>query len=146
MLDPFAQPLEPTLLGTRTCITHGLQSLMGCILPMMHCSSQHCWELLQPFAQCWELLHLFALSWTHITEHSKTSKWVLKLQFLTLSKTTRIPSLSCQRPTSPPPAPPPPNPRLLNPRFLQMEGSKEKQSSGPGCSNMPESPIQWINH
>ena len=23
---------------------------MGCILPRMHCRSQHCWELLQPFA------------------------------------------------------------------------------------------------
>ena len=27
----------------------GLQSLMGCILPTMHCRSQHCWELLHPF-------------------------------------------------------------------------------------------------
>ena len=26
----------PTLFGPRTCITHGLQSLMGCILSMMH--------------------------------------------------------------------------------------------------------------
>ena len=58
----------PTLLGTHMCITHGLQSLMGCILPMMHCRSQHCWELLHPFAQCWELLRLFALSWTHDTK------------------------------------------------------------------------------
>ena len=24
--------------------------LMGCILPTMHCRSQHCWELLHPFA------------------------------------------------------------------------------------------------
>ena len=31
-------------------ITHGLQRLMGCILPTMHCRSQHCWELLHPFA------------------------------------------------------------------------------------------------
>jgi len=23
---------------------------MGCILPTMHCRSQHCWELLHPFA------------------------------------------------------------------------------------------------
>ena len=39
--------------GARTLITHGLQSLMGCILPTMHCRSQHCWELLHPFAhQC----------------------------------------------------------------------------------------------
>ena len=40
----------PTLLGPRTLITHGLQRLMGCILPAMHCRSQHCWELLHPFA------------------------------------------------------------------------------------------------
>ena len=39
----------PTLLGSRTLITHGLQRLMGCILPMMHCRSQHYWELLHPF-------------------------------------------------------------------------------------------------
>ena len=41
----------PTLLGQRTRISHGLQWLMGCNLPMMHCSSKHCWELLHPFAQ-----------------------------------------------------------------------------------------------
>ena len=99
----------PTLLGTRTCITHGLQSLMGCILPMMHCRSEHFWELLQPFAQCWELLHLFALSWKHITEHSKTSKWVLKLQFLTLRQDHKDPftfmsetHLNLPSPTPPP--------------------------------------------
>ena len=40
---------RPTLLGPRTGITHGLQRLMGCILPTMHCRSQHCWELLHPF-------------------------------------------------------------------------------------------------
>ena len=40
----------PTLLGPRTFITHGLQRLMGCILSTMHCRSQHCWELLHPFA------------------------------------------------------------------------------------------------
>ena len=38
------------MLGPRTLITHGLQRLMGCILPTMHCRSQHCWELLHPFA------------------------------------------------------------------------------------------------
>ena len=39
----------PTLLGPRTCIiTHGRQSLMGCVLPTIHCMSQHCWELLHP--------------------------------------------------------------------------------------------------
>ena len=36
-------------MGPRTRITHGLQSLMGCILPMMHCRFQHYWELLHPF-------------------------------------------------------------------------------------------------
>ena len=40
----------PTLQGPRTLITHGLQRLMGCILPTMHCRSQTCWELLHPFA------------------------------------------------------------------------------------------------
>ena len=40
----------PPLLGPRTRITHGFQSLMGCILPTMHCRSQHCLELLHPFA------------------------------------------------------------------------------------------------
>ena len=40
----------PTLLGPRKLNTHGLQRLMGCILPAMHCRSQHCWELLHPFA------------------------------------------------------------------------------------------------
>ena len=41
----------PTLLGPRTLITHGLQRLVGCILPTMHCRFQHCLELLHPFAQ-----------------------------------------------------------------------------------------------
>ena len=39
----------PTLLGPLTCITYALQSLMGFILHTMHCSSQHCWDLLHPF-------------------------------------------------------------------------------------------------
>ena len=34
----------PTLLGPHMLITHGLQRLMGCILPTMHCRSQHCWR------------------------------------------------------------------------------------------------------
>ena len=38
------------IVGAHTVITHGLQRLMGCILPTMHCRSQHCWELLHPFA------------------------------------------------------------------------------------------------
>ena len=39
-------PTLPTMLGPRTLISHGLQRLMGCILPRY----QHCWELLHPFA------------------------------------------------------------------------------------------------
>ena len=31
-------------------ILTGLQRLMACILPTMHCRSQTCWELLHPFA------------------------------------------------------------------------------------------------
>ena len=42
MLRPFARSLR------RTLITQGLQRIMGCILPTMHCRSQHCWELLHP--------------------------------------------------------------------------------------------------
>ena len=71
MLDPSVCTALPTLLGQRTRISHGLQWLMGCNLPMMHCSSKHCWELLHPFAQhcqhgrnnsqhCWEFLRPFA--------------------------------------------------------------------------------------
>ena len=40
----------PTLFGPHMLITHGLQRLMGCILPTMHCRSQHRWELFHPFA------------------------------------------------------------------------------------------------
>ena len=36
--------------SSSTLITYGLQRLMGCILPTMRCRSQHCWELLHPFA------------------------------------------------------------------------------------------------
>ena len=39
----------PTLLGPRMLITHGLQRLMGCILPTTQGRSQHCWELLHSF-------------------------------------------------------------------------------------------------
>ena len=55
MLDPFAA--LPTLLGPRTLSTHGLQSLMGCIFLTMHCRSQHCWELLHPFALLFQHTH-----------------------------------------------------------------------------------------
>ena len=41
------------IVGATHGIAHGLQRLMGCILPTMHCRSQHCCELLHPFAhQC----------------------------------------------------------------------------------------------
>ena len=55
MLDPFAA--LPALLGPRTLSTHGLQSLMGCIFLTMHCRSQHCWELLHPFALLFQHTH-----------------------------------------------------------------------------------------
>ena len=56
-----AQQCWIRLLGPRTLITHGLQRLMGCILPTMHCRSQHCWELLHPFAHhCQHARRLFA--------------------------------------------------------------------------------------
>ena len=38
------------IVGATHAITHGLQRLMGCILPTMHWRSQHCWELLHPFS------------------------------------------------------------------------------------------------
>ena len=37
--------------ATHTNCTHGLQSLVGCILPTRYCRFQHCWELLCPFAR-----------------------------------------------------------------------------------------------
>ena len=62
-------------MGPRTRITHGLQSLMGCILPTMHCRSQQCLELFAHHSptlsqqlpilsgeQYWELLCSFARS------------------------------------------------------------------------------------
>ena len=42
---------SPNIVGATQSITHGLQSLMGCILPTTHCRSQHCWKLLRPFAR-----------------------------------------------------------------------------------------------
>ena len=41
---------HPKLLVPRTRITRGLQSVMGCIFSIIHCSSQHWWKLLHPFA------------------------------------------------------------------------------------------------
>ena len=38
------------IVGATHAHYHGLQRRMGCILPMMHCMSQHCWELWHPFA------------------------------------------------------------------------------------------------
>ena len=44
MLDLFAQLFQ------HCWGPHGLQSLMGCILPTVHYKSRYCWELLHPFA------------------------------------------------------------------------------------------------
>ena len=38
------------IVGPYTLITHGVQRLMGCIFPTMHCRSQTGWELFHPFA------------------------------------------------------------------------------------------------
>ena len=60
--DIFRQwKLFVTLLGPRTRIRHGLQRLTGCILPTMHCRSQHCWKL----------LHLFAHHCQHVRNNSQ---------------------------------------------------------------------------
>ena len=48
MFNRFAQLFQ--LCWGHACALHGLQSLMGYILPTMHCGSQHCWELLHPFS------------------------------------------------------------------------------------------------
>ena len=55
MLDPRVCTDLPTLLARATHAHYtwypsSLQCLMGCILPTMHCRSQHCWEWLHPFA------------------------------------------------------------------------------------------------
>ena len=71
MLDPFAPLFQHSWGHARAqytmalhMVTHGLQSLMGCILPTMHSRTQHCRELLHSFAhRCknvWELLRPFA--------------------------------------------------------------------------------------
>ena len=82
MLDPFPQLFKhlETLLGPRTRITHGLQSLKGCILPTMHCGFEHCRELFAHHSptrsqqlptlsgeQYWELLRSFARSFCAIS-------------------------------------------------------------------------------
>ena len=60
--DIFRQwKLFLTSLGQRTHIRHRLQRLTGCILPTMHCRSQHCWEL----------LHLFAHHCQHVRNNSQ---------------------------------------------------------------------------
>lgn len=41
---------HPKLLVPRTRIKRGLQSLMGCIFSIIHCSSKQWWKLLHPFA------------------------------------------------------------------------------------------------
>ena len=49
MLDPFSQLFQHCWSQTRS-LRMVYKELMGCILPTMHCRSQHCWELLYPFA------------------------------------------------------------------------------------------------
>ena len=87
MLDPFAQLFHHCWGRARALVTHGVQSLIGCILPTMRCRSQHCSELLHPFAhhcqhernnsqhcwsqQCWELFHRFALHCHHERNNSQ---------------------------------------------------------------------------
>ena len=46
-----------TFLGPLTCITHGLQSLMVCIISTMHCRSQYCLPT-HNVRVCWILLHV----------------------------------------------------------------------------------------
>ena len=48
--------------GPRTCIiTHGLQSLMGCVLPTIHHMSQHCLDLLRPSACSFKVKNITSL-------------------------------------------------------------------------------------
>ena len=44
------EPAAPNISFVSWSPTHGLQTLMGYILPTMHCRSQYCWELLHPLA------------------------------------------------------------------------------------------------
>ena len=73
------------IVGPRTFITHGLQRLMGCILPTMHCRSRHCWDCVASVCtplptrtlqlptllaqHCWELLRPFA----HHCQHARNN-------------------------------------------------------------------------
>ena len=151
MLDPFAQPFQHCWGHARAL--HMVSKVLWAVsFPWCTAGPNivgSCCIHLHYVGSCCICLHLAehtTLSNTCLAfcpEHSKTSKWVLKLQFLTLRQDHKDPFTFMSETHLNPPSP---NPRLLNPRFLQMEGSKEKQSSGPGCSNMPESPIQWINH
>ena len=50
MLDPFAQLLQHCWCHARTFHNHGLQTLMGCIIPTMHCRFQHYCELFHLFS------------------------------------------------------------------------------------------------
>ena len=44
---------------------HGFQSLMGCVFPVMHCRSKHCYSGLPAWTdQCWKLLRPLAHSLT----------------------------------------------------------------------------------
>ena len=57
--------------GATYAHTHGLQRLMGFILPTMHCRSQYCWELLCPFAHS-------------LTIQMKTLQWYIHVVLFTL--------------------------------------------------------------
>ena len=80
----------PTLLGSRTLITHGLLRLMGCILLTMLCRSQQCWELLRPFARSLRIqpqwnspIHVpFWASWNKRRKVLKNAKFVLIVTYL----------------------------------------------------------------
>ena len=69
----------PTLLGPRTPSTHGLQRLVGCILPTMHCRPQHCTErYLLPSALTFQLfigLHLRQSDWKSPTAMMWAGTW-----------------------------------------------------------------------
>ena len=86
MLDPIAQLFTWTLLGPRTRITNGLQSLIGCIVPTMRYSTQHIWELLHPLAH--QSPHGRPISWTMLGAVGSVARswkvtlwWICMLRF-----------------------------------------------------------------
>ena len=88
MFDRFALLFQPCWGHARAL--HGLQSLVGCILPTMQCGSQHCWKLLHSFSiliqdmplqQGWYQRGSWWISETkyqrheNITKHEMTYSW-----------------------------------------------------------------------